>query len=194
MQIEEGPAVSHGGVRLCRKVEDMKRTGSGFLSAFYVSLFALCVDQVSKILVSTGMRRHQSTEIIGDLLRLTYIHNPRGVFGLPLGPPVFQTVLSSIIIILLFYMLYRASGAKFSVRLSLAMILGGALGNLIDRIRMGEVVDFLDIGVGNVRWPIFNVADIWVTVGAILLGFYYVLQKDIEDEEEDSALCSGGDT
>jgi len=171
----------------------MKRIGGGFWKALYVSLFALCVDQISKVLVSRGMRLHQSTKIIGDFFRLTYIHNPKGVFGLPLGGIVFQTIFSCVAIVFLLYALYRASGAKFSVRLSLAMILGGAFGNLIDRVRMGEVVDFLDFGVGSVRWPVFNAADIWVTIGAILLAFHYVVQKDIENEEEDAALCPRGD-
>jgi len=186
-------AVSDGESRPIRKVKDMKRIGAGFWKALYISLFALCVDQISKVLVSTGMRLHQSTKIIGDLFQLTYIHNPRGVFGLPLGGMLLQTIFSFVAIVLLLYALYRASEAKFSVRLSLAMILGGALGNFIDRVRMGEVVDFLDFGVGGVRWPIFNAADIWVTVGAILLAFHCVVQKDIENDEGDAALRPGGD-
>ena len=126
-----------------------------------ISLFALLADQITKVLVSNFMEQGQSIRIFGDYIRFTYILNPHGVFGIRFGP-FFPYFVGLACLILLILTIKTRSGL-------LSLILGGALGNFIDRIRIGAVVDFIDIGVGRLRWPIFNVADSCITVGMIIL-------------------------
>ncbi|MCD5383843.1 signal peptidase II [candidate division WOR-3 bacterium] len=126
-----------------------------------ISLFALLADQITKVLVSNFMEQGQSIRIFGDYIRFTYILNPHGVFGISFGP-FFPYLVGLACLILLILTIKTRSGL-------LSLILGGALGNFIDRIRIGAVVDFIDIGVGRLRWPIFNVADSCITVGMIIL-------------------------
>jgi signal peptidase II len=131
------------------------------------------LDFVTKMLVQENLQLYQQIDIIGEYVRLTYIHNPGAAFGIHLGPHsrVIFLVLSTVALIALAGM-YWFTPARDRLRLAaLALICGGAIGNLIDRVRTEHgVVDFLDIGVGDIRWPVFNVADMAVTIGAIVLA------------------------
>jgi signal peptidase II len=133
-----------------------------------ITLVAIFADQASKILVETMMKLGQSDSVIGDVFRLTYIKNAGGAFGIFLGGGWFYFVASVAAVAMIFFYLRRLSADQILPRLSLAMILGGALGNLIDRFRSGVVTDFLDFGIGNLRWPVFNLADAFITVGVVL--------------------------
>ena len=136
-----------------------------------VALLAILVDQLSKILVESKMELGQSVSVIGDFFRLTLIKNAGGAFGIFLGGGWLYLLASAVAVVLIFFYLRRLSEQQLLPRLSLAMILGGALGNLIDRVRCGVVTDFLDFGVGDLRWPVFNMADAFVTVGVLLFLF-----------------------
>lgn len=131
------------------------------------------LDYVTKRLIQDNFHLYQQVEIIGDYLRLTFIYNPGAAFGIHLGPysRAIFLVLSVIALVALGAM-YWATPARDKVRLtSISLICAGAIGNLIDRIRSERgVVDFLDVGIGDLRWPVFNVADIAVTTGAIFLA------------------------
>ena len=112
--------------------------------------------------------------LFGDVVQLTLVYNPGAAFGMHLGSysRVIFTVLTIVALVIL-GRLYRATIAGDVPRvLALGLVCGGAVGNLIDRLRspMG-VVDFLDVGVGTVRWPTFNVADMAVSCGAVLLAW-----------------------
>lgn len=135
-----------------------------------VSLSVVIGDQLTKHLVQSALSLGESQGVIGDLVRLTYIRNPNGLFGLSWGRPglIFFLSLPAMVAIILFYLVVPGKGI-FLTRLSLSLILGGALGNLIDRFRFGAVVDFIDVGIRNTRWPVFNVADSAVTIGVILV-------------------------
>jgi signal peptidase II len=138
---------------------------------YLVAAAVLLLDQVTKHLVATRMWRGQSIEILGDFLRLTYVHNAGAAFGLDLGGRwSFIAVTIVVAAFILFY--YWRSERSTAARWALALILGGALGNLADRVRLGEVVDFLHLSVGTFSWPIFNVADIGVSVGVGLLALH----------------------
>ena len=130
-------------------------------------------DFTTKILVQRTFHLYQQVDVIGDYVRLTYIHNPGAAFGIHLGPysRIIFLVLSVIALVALAGM-YWVTPAKDRVRLaSIALICGGAVGNLVDRIRSSQgVVDFMDVGIGQLRWPVFNVADVAVTCGAIFLA------------------------
>jgi signal peptidase II len=135
----------------------------------------LLVDLLTKLLVQRTFTVYQQVNIIGDYVRLTYIHNPGAAFGITLGPPGasrYIFLFLSLIALAALAAMYWVTPAKDKVRLSsIALICGGALGNLLDRLRSSQgVIDFLDVGVGDLRWPVFNVADIAVTVGAIFLA------------------------
>ena len=135
----------------------------------------LLLDLVTKLLVQRTLTLYQQVNLIGDYVRLTYIHNPGAAFGITLGPPGasrYIFLFLSLIALGALAAMYWVTPAKDKVRLSsIALICAGALGNLLDRLRSAQgVVDFLDVGVGDLRWPVFNVADIAVTVGAIFLA------------------------
>lgn len=132
----------------------------------------LALDLFTKWLVQQTFRPHESVSVWGDFFRLTYIFNPGAAFGLHVGPHsrIIFLVLSVVALGVLVLM-FRTTPAERTGRLiAIGAIAGGALGNVVDRIRSSAgVVDFLDFGIGTVRWPVFNVADIAVTLGAILL-------------------------
>jgi len=148
--------------------------GDGKAALFLATVFSVVlVDFVTKWIVQQKFHLYQQVQVIGDYLRLTFIYNPGAAFGIHLGEysrPIFL-VLSLVALIALMGM-YWATPIRDRVRLmAIAMICAGAIGNLIDRVRSHRgVVDFLDIGVGDLRWPVFNVADIAVTTGAVFLA------------------------
>jgi len=132
----------------------------------------LALDMLTKFIVQQTMGLYDRVSVIGDFFRLTYIHNPGAAFGLHLGPYSRFIFLSlALVALVVLFVMYRGTPAADRLRLfAIGAIAGGALGNVVDRIRSAEgVVDFLDFGIGNLRWPVFNLADTAVTVGAVLL-------------------------
>ena len=133
----------------------------------------LTLDLITKLMVQRSLTLYQQVPIIGEYVRLTYIFNPGAAFGISLGEySRFIFLFLSLLALAALAAMYWVTPARDRVRLtSIALICGGALGNLLDRIRSSNgVVDFLDVGIGDVRWPVFNVADIAVTTGAIFLA------------------------
>ncbi|HET7275660.1 MAG TPA: signal peptidase II [Longimicrobiaceae bacterium] len=133
----------------------------------------LFFDILTKYIVQRTLILHRPVEVIGDYFRLTYIFNPGAAFGLHLGPysrTIFLVLTVGAVIFL--FQWYRSTPPDDRLRLvAIASVTGGAIGNLIDRIRSERgVVDFLDVGIGTLRWPVFNIADIAVTTGAVLLA------------------------
>jgi len=131
------------------------------------------LDYATKAAVQQSMTVFDQIDVIGSYVRLTYIYNRGAAFGIQLGPYSREIFLVlSLIALLALAGMYWLTPASDRTRLAaIALICGGAIGNLIDRVRSAAgVVDFIDIGVGVTRWPVFNVADIAVTTGAILLA------------------------
>jgi len=173
------------------------------LKVIYFTLGIVFFDQITKVLVKgfsipflgifwEGMDYGQTIPLIGDILRLTYIENPGMAFGIDFGGKIFFAVFSIIASIGIFWYLYTIRHERLRVRLPLALILGGAFGNLIDRVFygvlygeaplfQGAVVDFIDVVFFNInifgyqmsRWPVFNIADSSVTIGVILLLIFH---------------------
>ena len=139
------------------------------MRALVYSALVVVFDQATKYLVRHNLDLHATVQVVGDFFRLTYVENSGIVFGIKVGGalPLF-TVLSIVATILILYYFFRERANHLGVRISLALILGGAVGNLIDRLVFGRVVDFLDFGVGEYRFFVFNVADSAVTVGVVL--------------------------
>jgi len=147
---------------------------------FYLAslfIFVLVLDLFTKHVILAAFDVGESVRFLGDTVRLTYILNPGGAFGVSVGSNVVYFVLSLIVIVVVVYAMWRRLGHNSIIDFSLAAVVGGAVGNLVDRIRFGAVVDFLDVDIPDVdflgiqmqRWPIFNVADSAVTVGMILI-------------------------
>lgn len=166
-----------------------------------LSLFIVLADQITKLFVKgisipalgihvEGYRYGSSMEILGDFVRLTYIENPGMAFGIDIGGKLFFSLFSVLASIGILVYLVKARSEPFGFRLALAMILGGAVGNLIDRVFYGvifqeaplfygRVVDFIDVDFFNVslfgyhlsRWPVFNIADASVSVGVVVMLF-----------------------
>lgn len=122
-------------------------------------------------------------EIVGDWVSFTLVYNPGAAFGLQLGPYsrwVF-TALTLVALGILGRLYFRTRPGDSARIASLALVCGGAVGNLLDRLRSTQgVVDFIDVGIGDSRWPTFNVADMAVSLGAILLA--WVLWEEDRDE------------
>lgn len=140
-----------------------------------VTLAVVLADTVTKWVVRETFHLGESVPVVGDVFRLTYILNPGAAFGLRAGDHsrlVFG-VLAAIATLVLVTVIRRTPAVDRVRVVSLSLILGGAVGNLVDRIRHPYgVVDFLDVGLGAFRWPVFNLADIGVTTGALLLVLF----------------------
>ena len=132
-----------------------------------ISFFVILLDQLTKYLTSRYMQLNQSIPLINKILHLTYIQNTGAGFGILKGWNTLLIFISLIVIGIILFNLDKIIKEK-SIYLPTALVLGGAVGNLIDRIFFGYVIDFIDFRI----WPAFNVADSAITIGAIWLIFY----------------------
>ncbi|NIR51805.1 signal peptidase II [candidate division KSB1 bacterium] len=149
-----------------------------------VSVIVVVLDQISKFSVRYFFEYGREHQILGDWLRLTYIENPGMAFGIQFGGQKFFTIFAMIATVVIFIYIVRARTERLPLRLALALILGGAIGNLVDRFLYGKVVDFIDVGIGDTRWPIFNFADSAVTLGMIILISLVLFDKSRSKEDE----------
>lgn len=130
----------------------------------------LALDVATKLIVHRTMTLGgPSVSVFGDYVRLTYIQNPGAAFSLFEGNRWFFVGVSILSMLLILALVLSGRHSSGRMQAAFGLVLGGAMGNLIDRLWLGKVIDFLDIGVGAARWPIFNVADIGVTAGVMLL-------------------------
>lgn len=131
-------------------------------------------DQITKLVAVDALApAYVPHAVIGDAVRFTLVYNPGAAFGLHFGTysrEIFTALTLGALVLL--YRLYRESTARDLTRvISISLVTGGAFGNLLDRLRSPRgVVDFIDVGVGTSRWPTFNVADMAISCGAILLA------------------------
>jgi len=151
---------------------------------YFISIVVILFDQATKVLTKHNMTLHDSKDVLGDFLRLTYIQNPGMAFGIQIGNKTLFTIFSIVASIVIFIYLLKTRGDQKYVKLALSFILGGAIGNLIDRVLYGSVVDFVDIGIGDLRWPVFNVADAAVTIGMIILIVVILFEKKAPENLE----------
>ena len=187
------------------------------MRVLYVSLLVVIVDQVSKLSVKgfsipflninyKGMFEGERIRVIGNFFRITFVENPGMAFGIDPGIDwkLWISIFSLIASIALIIYIYISRKQSLLFRISLALILGGAIGNLIDRLFYGifyhyaplfygRVVDFFDFDFFNIsilgksydRWPVFNIADSAVTIGVLMLIFFY--RKVSKEESQEAA-------
>lgn len=139
-------------------------------------------DQLTKAIVDRTMSLHESIPLIDGFFNLTYIRNTGAAFGLFAGSHEalrrpFLIGVSILAIGFMLFMLKRLRDGDTGLATALAFILGGAAGNLIDRIIYGEVIDFLDVYWSSHHWPAFNVADSFITIGVAITLFYLIRAK-----------------
>lgn len=163
-QMEHSVPAPRGGRRL------------GMFLAVVIGIFI--ADQLTKLWCVSALRPGESVPVLGDLLRITFVRNSGAAFGLLPGSTKALVAASFLAIGVVAYAFHALPPEKTRERLALGLIGGGAVGNLADRLRLGEVVDFLDVGLGERwRWPTFNVADSAVTVGVCLLLLWATREK-----------------
>jgi signal peptidase II len=140
------------------------------------------IDQISKILIVNFLTPFDPpVNVISSLLRFKLTYNPYGVFSISLGPNILYYIFSIIGILILIYI-----GLSLKDKTSVVVfgiIIGGALGNIFDRLRLDYVIDFIDMGISNLRWFTYNFADACITIGAIFLlmrGLFSKKKKDTE--------------
>ncbi|MBE9546522.1 MAG: lipoprotein signal peptidase [Proteobacteria bacterium] len=150
---------------------------------FAVAAFVVLLDQITKFYISSSMSVYDSTPVIDGFFNITYVRNAGAAFGFlakasPMIRSLFLIGVTIAVILLIIYYIWKIKAEEKLFVLPLSLILGGAVGNLIDRIRFGEVIDFLDFYIGSCHWPAFNVADSAISVGAIILVFEMFRKKD----------------
>ena len=157
------------------------------LSAFlWVVPTCFLLDFFTKILVKNNMTPYGDTiELIDKVARLRFIYNEGIAFGLKVGfAPQWMLVAVSLVVLLVLIWYYFFGELDDRATLyAMALIVAGAAGNLYDRIMFGKVVDFMEIGIGHLTWPVFNVADMAVTFGAVILGVRLVFPPRKKSED-----------
>ncbi|WP_027718141.1 signal peptidase II [Desulfovirgula thermocuniculi] len=129
------------------------------------ALVTLAADQLSKWLVQLYMQEGQTIPLLPRVFHLTYVRNPGAAFGILAYQTGFFIGVALLVVLGVIWASRRLTEDRFLTRLSLGLVMGGALGNLVDRLRYGLVVDFLDFRI----WPVFNLADTAIVVGTFFL-------------------------
>ncbi len=147
-----------------------------------VSFLIIAADQITKYLVQLQLDIHQSIVVIDRFFSLTHILNPGGAFGFFAGQSLIVRkfifiFLSSIVAGFVLYIYFKTASKHVFLSYGFAMIFAGAVGNLIDRIRFGKVVDFLDFYIGSYHWPAFNIADSAISIGMTILIYHIIFNK-----------------
>ena len=139
------------------------------LSLFFLFLSLVILDQVTKAIVINFFELYESVAII-PTISITFVVNYGFAFGLMNNPSLNQLLVSLVIFLIISYFLYLLLKTQDKIfQFTLTLILSGALGNFIDRIFRGFVIDFIDIYIGKYHWPAFNIADSCITVGFVVL-------------------------
>lgn len=153
----------------------MPRSSGSSVRFWGVVLVILVTDLVTKSIAVASLVPHYSVrQVVGEFVQFRLVYNPGAAFGLYLGSYsrwIFMALTFAALVVL--WRLYRATRPQDRARLlALALVCAGAVGNLVDRLRSERgVVDFIDVGIGSLRWPTFNVADMAVSVGAFMLAW-----------------------
>ncbi|MBA4169542.1 MAG: signal peptidase II [Chloroflexi bacterium] len=149
--------------------------GASLVPSFVVAGTAMTLyvaDQVSKALVVANVELGQRIEIIGDVVQLWHVRNTGAAFSLFPGATWFFVPVTILALAMVGYFFRAFRDRGIGIHFVLGAIIGGSLGNLTDRLRQGYVVDFVSVGIGDLRWPTFNVADPSVVIGIGLLVAY----------------------
>ena len=161
------------------RVEALKNK---YIKLACISGLVIIVDQLTKWTIIKLIRLYDVVVIIPGFFNLVHIQNTGGAFGVFAGQQNFLKqfvfVAVTIVAICLIVYLYKNTPEKYPIlSFGFSLIFGGAIGNMIDRIRFGRVTDFIDLYIGSLHWPAFNIADSAISVGMIIFGFYIIFRK-----------------
>lgn len=138
----------------------------------WISVVVLVLDQTSKMAITRSMLLHQSRTLIDNVLNLCYVLNPGAAFGILADSSLRIPLLSGVAVLATVAILWvyrHLKAQQLLQRIGLALVFSGALGNLIDRLRLGAVIDFIDVHWYQYHWPAFNIADSAITIGVGVL-------------------------
>jgi len=162
-------------------------SGRNYHLIAWPALAVICLDQVTKLAVVNSLRLHEALPVITGFFSLVHTRNRGMAFGLMNRPGFdfayyFLVIASLTAVAIIVLWLFKLKRNERGLTLGLSLILGGALGNLIDRLRLGEVIDFLDFFVGSYHWHTFNIADSAITGGTFLVAVILVFRskKDVK--------------
>lgn len=155
---------------------------------FLIAALVVVFDRLAKWIVDKNIALHESVAVVPGFFHLTHVENRGAAFGLFAESPsewkIAVLVLFSLVaLVVVSALLWKNSHAMTTTGVGLALILGGALGNLWDRLLSGQVVDFLDFYVGSYHWPAFNLADSAIVVGALLLVTEILFSKSPSEQK-----------
>lgn len=147
------------------------------VTTIIISIILLCIDQISKLLVVNLLTKTDSITIIKNFFYLTYINNDGAAFSILVGKRIFLILIAVLVIVMLIRYIKKNNIQNKLELVSISLIIGGSLGNLMDRVIRGYIIDFLDFKIFNYNFPIFNLADTFIVIGVFLL-----LLKEIRKE------------
>lgn len=147
------------------------------VTTIIISMILLCIDQISKLLVVNLLTKTDSITIIKNFFYLTYINNDGAAFSILVGKRILLILIAVLVIVMLIRYIKKNNIQNKLELVSISLIIGGSLGNLMDRVIRGYVIDFLDFKIFNYNFPIFNLADTFIVIGVFLL-----LLKEIRKE------------
>lgn len=142
----------------------------------------ILIDQLSKFYIQETMTIGMSHPIITNVFHITYILNPGAAFGILENQRLFFIFIAIVMIFVVAYIYPKIPSNSSLLRLGVALLVGGAIGNVIDRVKFGYVVDFFDFRI----WPIFNIADITIVIGVTLIIYSMIFLSNIKDENNES--------
>lgn len=151
-----------------------------------LAIVVVILDQLSKYVVQINMFEGQSIPVLENIFHLTYINNPGAAFGMLPNRITFFIIMSSVVFLGVIWYARTIPKQQRLTRLALGLVLGGAIGNLIDRVRFGAVVDFFDFRV----WPVFNIADIAISVAVVVILWEMLRQEKDKSTVEPNEVSS----
>src|SRR5213594_4590650 len=134
-----------------------------------IAVLVFALDRITKLWIEENIPLYEGRQVVGDYVRIVHAENTGAAFGLLPERTTLLSVLSVLAVIAIVYYYRRIASSSWLVSATLGMQLGGAFGNLLDRITQGYVIDFVDVGVGDIRFWAFNVADSSIVVGIFLV-------------------------
>ncbi len=133
------------------------------------SFICILIDQIIKIIITTNLKFTESINVIKNFFRITYLQNNGAAFSILSGNRIFLILITLIALLIIYIFLIKNKNINKIEAICYGILMGGIIGNLIDRVRLGYVIDYLDFNIINYNYPVFNFADICIVVSAILL-------------------------
>ena len=148
----------------------------------FIAFFLFLFDQLIKFVVVTNMKLFESIKVINNFFYITYVENEGAAFSILTGQRIFLILIAVVILIVIFNYLRKNKIESKEEKIAFSLIIGGSVGNLIDRIVRGYVIDFLDFKIFRYNFPIFNLADTFIVIGVLLLLIITLIRKEVKHD------------